>query len=226
MSHELRTPLNAVIGFSDTLLREAANPSGERVAEFAQQINEAGRHLLGLINIILDVARIESGRFDLASDKVDAGRLVRAGARQADMAAQAAEITLIVDVPDDLPTIRADERRLQQVLNHLLSNAVKFTEAGGTVTTGATIDEDGGFVLFVRDTGIGISEADLERVFEPFTQLDSSLSRRFQGAGLGLYASRAFVTGHGGRLVLRSTLGEGTTAEVRLPADRVLARDQ
>jgi signal transduction histidine kinase len=226
MSHELRTPLNAVIGFSDTLLREAANPSGERVAEFAQQINEAGRHLLGLINIILDVARIESGRFDLASDKVDVGRLVRACARQADMAAQAAEITLIVDMPDDLPTIRADERRLQQVLNHLLSNAVKFTEAGGTVTTGAMIDEGGGFVLFVRDTGIGISEADLERVFEPFTQLDSSLSRRFQGAGLGLYASRAFVTGHGGRLVLRSTLGEGTTVEVRLPADRVLARDQ
>jgi len=226
MSHELRTPLNAVIGFSDTLLREAGSPSGERVAEFAQQINEAGRHLLGLINIILDVARIESGRFDLAPDKVDAGRLVRASARQADMAAQAAEITLVVEVPDELPTIRADERRLQQVLNHLLSNAVKFTEAGGTVTIGAAIEAGGDFVLFVRDTGIGISEADLERVFEPFTQLDSSLSRRFQGAGLGLYASRAFVTGHGGRLVLRSAPGEGTTAEVRLPADRVLARDQ
>jgi signal transduction histidine kinase len=226
MSHELRTPLNAVIGFSDTLLREAANPSRTRVAEFAQQINEAGRHLLGLINIILDVARIESGRYDLASDKVDVGRLVRVSARQADMAAQAAEITLTVDVPDDLPPIRADERRLQQVLNHLLSNAVKFTEAGGTVTIGASIDPSGSPVLFVRDSGIGISEEDLDRVFEPFTQLDSSLARRFQGAGLGLYVSRAFVTGHGGKLVLRSTPGEGTTAEVRLPADRLVTRGQ
>jgi signal transduction histidine kinase len=226
MSHELRTPLNAVIGFSDTLLREATRPSGARVAEFAQQINEAGRHLLGLINIILDVARIESGRYDLASDKVDVGRLVRLCARQADSAAQAAEITLAIDVPDDLPPIRADERRLQQVLNHLLSNAVKFTEAGGTVSIGASLDAHGSPLLFVRDSGIGISEDDLDRVFEPFTQLDSSLARRFQGAGLGLYVSRAFVAGHGGKLVLRSTPGEGTTAEVRLPADRLIAGGQ
>src|SRR6185437_7089115 len=128
MSHELRTPLNSVIGFSDALLREAAQPSGDRVAEFAQQINDSGRQLLGLINIILDVARIESGRFDLASDKVDVGRLVRLCARQSDAAAHAAEITLATEVSDDLPPIRADERRLQQVLNHLLSNAVKFTD--------------------------------------------------------------------------------------------------
>jgi signal transduction histidine kinase len=226
MSHELRTPLNAVIGFSDTLLREAANPSRARVAEFAQQINDAGRQLLGLINSILDVARIESGRFDLASDKVDVGRLVRLCARQSDAAAQAAEIALVIDVPDDLPPIRADERRLQQVLNHLLSNAVKFTEAGGTVSIGASRDESGGLVLFVRDTGIGIPEEDLDRVFEPFTQLDSSLARRFQGAGLGLYVSRALVAGHGGELVLRSAPGQGTTAEIRLPADRLIVDGQ
>ena len=103
MSHELRTPLNAVIGFSDALLREAANPTRARVAEFATQINEAGRQLLGLINSILDVARIEAGRFDLASDRVDVGRLMRQCVRQADAAAQAAEITLVADVPDDLP---------------------------------------------------------------------------------------------------------------------------
>jgi signal transduction histidine kinase len=226
MSHELRTPLHAVIGFSDALLREAANPSGDRVAEFAQQINDSGRQLLGLINIILDVARIESGRFDLASDKVDVGRLVRLCARQSDAAAHAAEITLATEVSDDLPPIRADERRLQQVLNHLLSNAVKFTDAGGTVSVGASLAADGRLALFVRDTGIGIPEADLDRVFEPFIQLDSSLARRFQGAGLGLYVSRAFVTGHGGELVLRSAPGQGTTAEVRLPADRMIASDQ
>jgi signal transduction histidine kinase len=222
MSHELRTPLNAVIGFSDSLLREAASPSRGRVVEFAQQINDSGRQLLGLINSILDVARIESGRFDLASDKVDVSHLVRACVRQSDAAAQAAEITLITDVPDNLPLLRADERRLQQVLNHLLSNAVKFTEAGGTVSVGASSDANEGFCLFVRDTGIGIPENDLERVFEPFTQLDSSLARRFQGAGLGLYVSRALVEGHGGKLILRSAPGQGTTAEMRLPPDRLI----
>src|SRR5262249_48094463 len=108
MSHELRTPLNAVIGFSDALLQEAVSPSPARVAAFAAQINEAGRQLLGLINGILDVARIESGRFDLASDRVDVARLVRNCARLADAAAQAAEITLVADVPDDLPKLSAD----------------------------------------------------------------------------------------------------------------------
>jgi signal transduction histidine kinase len=223
MSHELRTPLNAVIGFSDALLREGDDSSREQVVEFAQQINDAGRHLLGLINVILDVARIEAGRFDLAADKVDVARLVRLCVRHADAAAQAAEVALFVDLPDELPLIRADERRLQQVLNHLLSNAVKFTEAGGTVSVGATPQPNGGLFLFVRDSGIGISEADLERAFEPFIQLDGSLARRYQGAGLGLYLSRALVIGHGGNLVLSSAPGEGTLAEIRLPADRVIA---
>jgi signal transduction histidine kinase len=226
MSHELRTPLNAVIGFSDALLREADNPSGARVGEFAQQINDAGRHLLGLINSILDVARIESGRFDLAADTVDVARLVRACVRQADAAVQAAEVALTVSLPDDLPPLRADERRLQQVLSHLLSNAVKFTEAGGSVSIGASLELDGGLLLFVRDSGIGIPTEDLDRVFEPFTQLDSSLARRFQGAGLGLYVSRALIAGHGGELVLRSAPGQGTAAEIRLPAERLIASDR
>lgn len=222
MSHELRTPLNAVIGFSDALLQDAASPSRERIVEYAGQINDAGRQLLGLINIILDVARIESGRFDFASDTVDIARVVRNSVRQADTAAQVAEITLVTDLPADLPAVLADERRLQQALSHLLSNAVKFTEPGGTVTVGASIAEDGRLLLFVRDTGIGIPEQDLERVFEPFIQLDGSLSRRFQGAGLGLYMSRALVRGHGGELTLRSLPGAGTNAEIRLPAERVI----
>jgi len=223
MSHELRTPLNSVIGFSDALLREAPNPAPARVAEFARQINEAGRNLLNLINIILDVARIEAGRFDLAADAVDVGRLVRSAVRQADAAAQAAEVTLTFEVPDFLPRLRGDERRLAQVLRQLLSNAVKFTEIGGTVTAGAKLEQDGGLLIFVRDTGIGIPEGDLERVFEPFMQLDSTLARRYQGSGLGLYVSRALVAGHGGRLTLTSRAGEGTIAEIRLPASQLAA---
>jgi signal transduction histidine kinase len=225
MSHELRTPLNVVIGFSDALLHDSANPSRAQIDDYAQQINEAGHHLLGLINSILDVARIESGRFDFAADAVDVVRLVQSAARLSDASAQAAEIVLLTEVPDALPAIRADERRLRQALGHLLSNALKFTEPGGTVIIGAAQDPGGGLLLFVRDSGIGIAEQDLDRVFEPFTQLDGSLARRFQGAGLGLYVSRALVVGHGGELTLRSTPGEGTVAEIRLPAERVIHAD-
>jgi signal transduction histidine kinase len=223
MSHELRTPLNAVIGFSDALLREAENPTPTRVAEFARQINESGRNLLGLINIILDVARIESGRFDLVSERVDVVRLVRTAVRQADAAAQAAEIVLTAELPKTLPMLRGDERRLAQVLRNLLSNAVKFTEIGGNVAAGAHLEADGGLLIYVRDTGIGIPGQEIDRVFEPFTQIESTLSRRFQGAGLGLYMSRALVAGHGGTLALRSELGKGTIAEIRLPADTLCA---
>jgi signal transduction histidine kinase len=223
MSHELRTPLNAVIGFSDALLRESENPTPTRVAEFARQINESGRNLLGLINIILDVARIESGRFDLMSERVDVVRLVRTAVRQVDAAAQAAEIALTAELPRTLPMLRGDERRLAQVLRNLLSNAVKFTEIGGSVAAGARLEPNGGLLIYVRDTGIGIPGDELDRVFEPFTQIESTLSRRFQGAGLGLYMSRALVAGHGGTLALRSELGEGTIAEIRLPADMLFA---
>ncbi len=222
MSHELRTPLNAVIGFSDALLHEAGRPSAERVAEFARQINVSGRHLLGLINIILDVARIEAGRFDMAADQVDVERLIAEALRQIHAASQAAEITIATDLHAGLPQLRGDERRLVQVLNQLLSNAVKFTEAGGVVTVAANIDGAGDLVITVTDTGIGIVETDLERAFEPFTQLDSTLARRFEGAGLGLYMSRALVAAHDGQLRLHSRPGEGTTAEVRLPATRLI----
>ena len=164
------------------------------------------------------MARIEAGRFDLAADRIDLRRMVENCVRQADPAARAAEITLSVEVPPELPLLQADERRLQQALHHLLSNAVKFTGEGGTVTVSASVNDEGDLVLRVADTGIGIPEADLERVFEPFIQLDSSLSRRFQGAGLGLYVSRALVEAQGGRLRLTSKPGFGTTAEVSLPS--------
>ena len=226
MSHELRTPLHAVIGFSDALKSEAAHPSPVRVQEFADQINEAGRNLLALINSILDVARIEAGRFDLRSEDVDVVRLVRHGVRQADASAQAAEIALVTELAPELPRVRGDERRLQQVLRQLLSNAIKFTGIGGTITIGATAEPQGDLLIFVRDNGIGIAADDLERVFEPFTQLDATLARRFQGSGLGLYMSRALITGHGGRLTLRSRKGEGTTAEIRLPSAHLVQDEE
>jgi signal transduction histidine kinase len=223
MSHELRTPLNAIIGFSDALLREAGNPDPGRVDDFARQVNQAGRQLLALINSILDVSRIEAGRFQLADDQIDLERLAQSAVRRVDPSAQAAEIEVLVDLPDGLPRLRADERRLSQVLGHLLGNAIKFTEAGGTVTLSAVLAEDGGLLIRITDTGIGIAPDHLDLVFEPFTQIDNSLARRFGGSGLGLYISRALVQGHGGHLVLRSRPGAGTTAEISMPADRLVA---
>ncbi len=221
MSHELRTPLNAVIGFSDSLRSEATSADSQRVGEFAGAINEAGRHLLRMIDVILDVARLESGPFELADDRVDLERLAREALRQAEPAAVAAGIRVAASLPGVLPTVRADERRLANVLGQLLSNALKFTGPGGTVTVSGWLD-GAEPVLMVADTGVGIPEADLPLVFEPFSQLDDGLARRFQGAGLGLHLARAVVESHGGRLTLTSRENEGTKVEIRLPAERVM----
>ena len=221
MSHELRTPLNAIIGFSDALMRDTARPSPAEVAEYGSQINAAGKQLLSMINTILDVARIESGRFEPGGEVVDVGQVLRTAVRQAQSAAQAAELSLELNVPDDLPRLRADERRVLQVITQLLSNAIKFTEAGGSVLVEAEVRPSGELLLRVADTGIGIPEADLERVFEPFTQLDDALSRRYGGTGLGLYVARAIVSAQGGQLTLTSQPRAGTTAEVVLPIQRI-----
>jgi signal transduction histidine kinase len=223
MSHELRTPLNAVIGFSDALVRDRGRTDPTQVLEFAQEINAAGRRLLLLVNNILDVSRIEAGRFDLGTDRIDFSRLVQICLRQARSAASAGEIDLRNELPASVPLVRGDERRMQQVLTNLLSNAIKFTEPGGSATVSAAIDDNSDLLVRVIDTGIGIEEAHIDRVFEPFTQVDAELSRRYDGTGLGLYFSRALVEAHGGTLTLKSRLGEGTTAEVRMPTHRVIA---
>jgi signal transduction histidine kinase len=222
MSHELRTPLNAIIGFSDALARENVAVPANLVAEYSGQINTAGKQLLSLINIILDVARIESGRFEPNAEIVDMANLIRSAVRQADSAAQAGEVTIELKIPDDLPWLRGDQRRITQALSQLLSNAVKFTEAGGVITIEAGLTPEADLFVSVTDTGVGIPDAELERVFEPFTQLDGSLSRRYPGAGLGLFTARAVVMAHGGQLRLTSRTGQGTTVRIVLPKSRIL----
>jgi signal transduction histidine kinase len=222
MSHELRTPLNAIIGFSDALARESGGVPTEVVAEYSGRINEAGKQLLSLINIILDVARIESGRFEPNVEVVDIAKAIRMAVRQADSAAQAGEVTVELKVPHDLPWLHGDERRIIGVLSQILSNAVKFTEAGGSVTIEAGLTPEADLFVSVTDTGIGIPAADLERAFEPFTQLDDSLSRRYPGAGLGLFTARAVVMAHGGQLHLTSRSGEGTAVRIVFPGSRTL----
>jgi signal transduction histidine kinase len=236
MSHELRTPLNAVIGYSEALAREAsvAQDRGDpldaeqiahftrRAIEFANTINQAGHDLLTLVNNMIDVARIEAGRFDLASDRIELPHLLAGCLRQVSAAARTAEVTIQTHVPPDLPVLLADERRLRQSLLHLMTNAINFTGAGGSVRIAAALAPEGDLLLSVADTGIGISEADQERVFEPFFQVDSGLSRRTSGSGLGLYFARALIGAHGGTLTLSSRQGHGTTVVVRLPRNRLV----
>jgi signal transduction histidine kinase len=222
MSHELRTPLNAIIGFSDALARENGDVPAALVAEYSGQINDAGKQLLSLINIILDVARIESGRFDPHGEVVDIAKSIQAAVRQSENAAQAGEVSVATALPEDLPSLRADERHIVQALSQLVSNAVKFTEAGGSVTVEAGVTPSAEVFVSVTDTGIGIPDTDLERVFEPFTQLDGSLSRRYPGAGVGLFMARAIVAAHGGQLMLNSRPGQGTVARLTLPGSRIV----
>jgi signal transduction histidine kinase len=224
MSHELRTPLNAIIGFSEALARENGDVPAELVAEYSGQINDAGRQLLSLINVILDVARIESGRFDPNGEVVDIAKAVLAAVRQSESAAQAGEVSVAMTLPEDLPWLRGDERLIIQALSQLVSNAVKFTDAGGFVTIEAGLTSAAEVFVSVTDTGIGISDTDLERIFEPFTQLDGSLSRRYPGAGVGLFMARAIVAAHGGHLVLTSQPGFGTVARLTLPGSRIVSQ--
>jgi PAS domain-containing protein len=220
MSHELRTPLNAVIGFSEAYLVDS-DPA--RRLDYVQSIHEAGRHLLSLIDDILDVTRSETTGFQITEGQVAVLPLAEGAVQMMQATAATAGVTLGAALPSRLPLLRADELRLRQVLLNLLANAVKFTPSGGSVTLGAEIVPEGDLVLRVADTGIGIAPGDISRAFEPFTQLDSSLSRRFPGSGLGLYLSRALAEAQGATLTLDSTPGQGTTALLRFPKDRLLA---
>ena len=226
MNHELRTPLNAVIGFAETLAHDAvrpgARPDPKETEEFALHIRDAGRHLLTLIDDILDLVRLDSGAYELSADTVDVGRLLQVALRGAEAAAQQDGLTLAGHDATSGARVRADERRLRRLLGHLLGNAVKFTRAGGSVSVRVRRDEAGDVRIEVRDTGVGMEPEDLQRVLQPFEKLDVRLARRAGGAGIGLHLSRAIAAAHGGKLMLDSAPGEGTTAILLLPRARVV----
>ncbi|MXP64113.1 PAS domain-containing sensor histidine kinase [Roseomonas sp. M0104] len=215
MSHELRTPLNAVIGFSEAL---AAEPGPPHVTEFAGSILEAGRHLLSLIDEVLDVAQAGTGAVRVATRPLYLPSVLEGVLRLMRGAAEAAQVRLELAPLPELPRALAEERRLRQVLLNLLANAVKFTPAGGMVHLAAAALPDGAVEIRVSDTGIGIEAGQVERAFEPFVQLETSHARRYQGSGLGLYLARALAQAMGATLTLESLRGEGTTARLRLAA--------
>jgi signal transduction histidine kinase len=223
MSHELRTPLNAIIGFSDIMTREIFGPLGqERYVEYARDIHTSGQHLLNLINDVLDIAKIEHNKTELAEETVDVPEAVEACLRLMRDRAVAAGVETAARMPPDLPRLFADGRRLKQILLNLISNAVKFTPAGGRVEVRASADLTG-FRLVVADTGIGIAAADIETALSPFGQIDSSLARRYEGTGLGLPLARSMAELHGGRLEIESSPGAGTAITVWLPPSRIAA---
>ncbi|MDO8288281.1 MAG: ATP-binding protein [Parvibaculum sp.] len=221
MSHELRTPLNAILGFSEILRDELLGPLGDkRYCEYAGDILSSGRHLLNVINDILDLTKIEAGHLDLDEQPVDVVGILAACERYVADAAGQAGIVLSIDVPEEDVTITADPTRMKQILLNLLSNAVKFTPSG-SVTLSAGCEADGGFYFIVHDTGIGMSEENMAKAMLPFQQIDTSLARRYEGTGLGLTLTKSLVEMHGGVLELTSRLGEGTSVIVHLPAWRV-----
>ncbi|MCH9052806.1 MAG: hypothetical protein IIA72_17335 [Proteobacteria bacterium] len=222
MSHELRTPLNAIIGFSEIIKNESFGPGGStKYRDYAGDIHRAGQHLLDLVNDILDLSRIESGADELHQENVDIPETVRSIMRLVKVQAQTANVELESDVPDDVPALRADQRKVKQILVNLLSNAIKFTPGGGKVTLRIRYRSQSGYVFQVIDSGIGIAFEDIPKALAPFQQVDSGLNRKHEGTGLGLPLTNALVELHGGSLDLQSEVGVGTTVTVRFPAERI-----
>jgi signal transduction histidine kinase len=217
MSHELRTPLNAIIGFSDLLLERLVGDLNQRQERYVSHITASGRHLLSLINDILDVSKVEAGRMQLEPSRFSLAEVLEHGMLIVGERASRHAIQFDLEVDPAIGTILADERKIKQVVFNLVSNAVKFTPDGGRITVTARVVGDEVQVL-VRDTGVGIAENERERIFESFVQVGQSPDRAHEGTGLGLALARAFVELHGGRIWVESQPGVGSEFGFSLPA--------
>jgi len=223
MSHELRTPLNAVIGFSEVIAGEMMGPVGTpKYKEFANDILTSGRHLLDLINDVLDCAKLQSGKMALRLETIAIGDVVEAALRMVRNEAESAEIRVSCSIEPNIGPITADPIRLRQVLLNLLSNSIKFTPARGLIAVTAASSGDS-IRVAVSDTGIGMATDDIPKALEPFTQIEQSLARKHGGTGLGLALSKMLIESHGGSLTIESTRGVGTTVSFVLPASSIVA---
>jgi signal transduction histidine kinase len=216
MSHELRTPLNAIIGYSEMLAEDAPEMDDAEVVADLQKILGAGKHLLALINDVLDLSKIEAGKMELVIDDVDVGAVVEGIVTTIRPLVEDNGNSLTVNVDDDVGTIAADELRVKQVLLNLMSNAAKFTE-GGAILFEAGDRNDGNVTFVVQDEGIGMTDAQLERLFEVYTQAESTTSHRYGGTGLGLVISRRLCRMMGGDITVESEVGVGSRFEVVIP---------
>jgi len=216
MSHELRTPLNAVIGFSEVLAERYFGELNEKQMEYVNDIHSSGRHLLGLINDILDLSKIEAGRMELDLADFDLPAALQNAMTLVKERAQRHGIALSLEVDLSLGLVRADERKFKQIMLNLLSNAVKFTPEGGKVSVAAK-PNGAGVEVAVSDTGVGIAPEDHDAVFEEFKQVGRDYTRKAEGTGLGLALTKRFVELHGGQIRIASSLGKGATFTFTLP---------
>jgi PAS domain S-box-containing protein len=221
MSHELKTPLNAVLGFSEIIRDEVLGPVGhDMYRDYAGDIHKSGTRLLSVINDVLDVSRLEGGLLTLDARPENILDVVEGAIKQARAITHDGR-RIEIDVPADMPSLLVDPRRLSQAIGNILANALKFTPESGEVRFAARIAADGTVLLSVEDTGIGMEQETIAAALEPFRQLDGSLARRFEGAGLGLSIAKALAELHGGALSVKSAVGEGTIVTIALPAVRL-----
>ncbi len=219
MSHELRTPLNAILGFSDIIAHQAMGPDQtERYRDYARDIHSSGAHLLSLINDLLDIAKIESGKMEIDPKPLDLQTLVGGVAKLMAARTDAKRQTLISEIAPGLPWLWADERALRQILLNLISNASKFTPVGGCISVSCATVPEGGMQICVADNGPGIAADKLTRVFEPFSQMDNRFNREVAGTGLGLALVRGLTRLHGGKAWLESEPGAGVKAYLYFPS--------
>jgi signal transduction histidine kinase len=217
MSHELRTPLNAIIGFAEVMAGQMFGALGSRkYVQYSADIVGSGRHLLGIINSVLDLAKSEAGKLDLAPEAVDLGEVLASCLTMVREQCARAELTLEVEEPQDALIVLGDASKLRQVFLNLLSNAMKFTEPGGTVSLAVRRGAPDWISVIVADTGIGMTPEDVRVALSPFGQVDSRLARRYEGTGLGLPLAKALAELHGGVLVIDSEPGKGTQVTVAL----------
>ena len=223
MSHELRTPLNAILGFSEVIGSQAfGRQAVDRYAAYADDIHQSGRHLLSIIDDILDLSKVEAGHAELSEREVALDDVVIATRTLFGDRFERAELTLHIVLPEPPVRVAIDDRKVIQALVNLLSNALKFTPPGGGVTLAAALNVDGGLAITVSDTGIGIAPGKIEVALAPFGQIESSFSRQHHGTGLGLSLARSLMELHGGTLLLDSTVDVGTTVTLLLPASRIV----
>jgi signal transduction histidine kinase len=225
MSHELRTPLNSILGFSEIIRAQTLGPVGDsRYAEYASDIHDSGAHLLSLIGDILDLSRIEAGKWEILDESIDVAEISRDALRLVETRDRKAEGAITIEVDRDLPYVRADRRALLQMLINLLSNALKFTPDGGRIVLEARRLGNGGATIEVSDTGIGMAPEDIPKALAVFSQVDDSASRRHEGTGLGLPIVKSLIELHGGTISLSSQKGRGTVAALLFPPERTIER--
>ena len=224
MSHELRTPLNAILGFSEIISSESFGPVGvPRYRDYANDIHSSGAHLLSIINDILDIAKIESGKMEIIPDYLDVKSTIDSTLRILTPRLRAKGQNLLLRIAEDASTVFVDERAFKQILMNLVGNAVKFTQSGGVITVHGCRTDDGGFELIVEDDGPGIEPSALEHIFTPFNQVDNRYNRQEGGTGLGLSLVRGLAVLHGGKAWIETEVGTGVKAHVYFPAGNLAA---